>query len=71
MLFSKPMSKLLVEAVSDSKPLKINQLDNVDEDEQMCIAQWSDMILFDFLSANYDRFASLQVLIFIGFTVFL
>ena len=34
-----------------------------DDDDQ--VAQWSDLVVFDFLTGNYDRVSSMQVNIII------
>jgi hypothetical protein len=34
---------------------------DVDESDAANLAQWSDLIIFDYLTGNYDRVASMQV----------
>ncbi len=38
------------------------ELANLDENILTQLVQWSDLIIFDYLTGNYDRVASMQVL---------
>ena len=46
------------------EPLDINSviLPQMDESQLEELVQWSDLILFDYLTGNYDRVASMQVI---------
>lgn len=43
------------------KSLSANEQEGLDEDVLGALVQWSDLIMFDFLTGNYDRVASMQV----------
>ena len=54
---------------SEPKPLDGSELKSLSEDEHedldehvlSDLVQWSDLIIFDYLTGNYDRVASMQV----------
>ena len=46
---------------NETQPINANVLDSMDLDEAEDLVQWSDVILFDFLTGNYDRVASMMV----------
>ena len=41
--------------------LSSNEQEGLDENVLTELVQWSDLILFDYLTGNYDRVASMQV----------
>ena len=41
--------------------LSSNKEEGLDEDLLTELVQWSDLIVFDYLTGNYDRVASMQV----------
>ena len=43
------------------KSLSANEQEGLDEDVVGELVQWSDLIMFDYLTGNYDRVASMQV----------
>ena len=43
------------------KRLSSNELEGLDEVVLSELVQWSDLIIFDYLTGNYDRMASMQV----------
>ncbi len=47
------------------EPIDLNtsKLQNLDETQLEHLVQWSDLIIFDYITGNYDRVASMQVMI--------
>ena len=48
---------------SELKSLSENVHEDLDEHVLSDLVQWSDLIIFDYLTGNYDRVASMQVCI--------
>ena len=46
---------------SELKSLSENEQEDLDEHVLSDLVQWSDLIMFDYLTGNYDRVASMQV----------
>ena len=46
---------------SELKSLSQNEHEDLDEHILSDLVQWSDLIMFDYLTGNYDRVASMQV----------
>ena len=46
---------------NNSLPLREEDLLGLDEDELIVLAQITDVIIFDYLTGNYDRIASMMV----------
>ena len=46
------------------EPIDLNtsKLQNLDETQLEHLVQWSDLIIFDYITGNYDRVASMQVM---------
>merc|ERR1712080_514977 len=52
------MPKLLQDMLKDN--MTLSSTDGIDEEGMVLLAQWSDLIVFDFITGNYDRVASMQ-----------
>ena len=44
-----------------------SDLSSMDETQLEQMVQWSDLIIFDYLTGNYDRMASMQVIRFLSY----
>ena len=44
-----------------SGPLSASNSANIDPEDLADMVQWSDLVIFDYLSGNYDRIASMMV----------
>ena len=44
-----------------------SDLSSMDETQLEQMVQWSDLIIFDYLTGNYDRMASMQVISFLSY----
>ena len=44
-----------------------SDLSSMDETQLEQMVQWSDLIIFDYLTGNYDRMASMQVISFLRY----
>jgi len=47
------MPSLLLSAYSSGKPL--STVRNITQDELSALVQWTDLILFDYITGHYDR----------------
>ena len=59
------MPKVLRQKLQNSNKASVNIgstiLPTMDENEIEHLVQWSDMLIFDYLTGNYDRVSSMQV----------
>ena len=60
------MPVILREGLETNSTVDVTQTDRLDEtdsdeDEWAKLAMWSDLYIFDYLTGNYDRVASMQV----------
>jgi four-jointed box protein 1 len=55
--------RLALSSMTSKRPLDLTStaLKSADETDLEHLVQWSDMIIFDYLTGNYDRVASMQV----------
>ena len=55
------------------EPLDVTSaaLTQMDESQLEELVQWSDMVVFDYLTGNYDRVASMQVRIFYSIVLYI
>ena len=60
------MPNILRETLLKSKkPLVASDVNHLSDEDLITLAQWTDLIIFDYLTGNYDRVASMQVNLFI------
>ena len=64
------MARTTIDVTYDSRASRdvpraaLTRLRDLDITEAAEVAQWSDLVVFDYLTGNYDRVASMQVILF-------
>ena len=64
------MPAILLEALEAGTTIDLARLRDLNIKEAAEVAQWSDLVVFDYLTGNYDRVASMQVILLEQYEVF-